>query len=91
MTDLTSNEIPPAMVFAWDGEDQLRDIHSAKRSHSVCPTCNVIAEIWEFRLEPIERHPNYLRVHRGKHSCGIHLASVNPMRFDGWTIKEQNH
>ena len=88
---LTSDEIPHAMVYGWNGGEEMREVHSAKRKVSECPTCNLVGEIWEFRLLPLEQHPNYLRVHRGKFSCGILLGSINPMGMALWTLKDRSN
>lgn len=86
---LTSEFIPDAMVFSVNGQDQNREVHSARANMKRCPKCGMEnAEIWEFKLHPLTQFPNYLMVHRGPDSCGIRYGMIDPLDYDGWVIKD---
>lgn len=91
MRQLTTEFIPDELVFEFNGIEMNRPVHSARANTKTCPKCGSVGEIWEFKLHPIDAHPNYLMAHRGENSCGIRVASIDPADIQGWVLKEHNH
>jgi len=86
--ELTSDMIPDELVFG----DSKRSVFAAKVENKKCPKCQrPDSEVWNFILNPIHHHPNHLMIHRGKNSCGWSSSTIDLMKPDGWTIKEQRH
>lgn len=89
MRQLTTEFIPEELIFEYRGIEMRRVVHSARANTQTCSKCGRHnSEIWEFKLHPIDAHPNYLMAHRGEGSCGIRVASIDPADLEGWVLKE---